>query len=90
MCGAVERGVLRYLREKIMKYICTMILAGTLGAGLTFAQESAKQDMKDAGSDVTGAAKKTGKGIKKGTKKGVHKAAGKTAEGADKVKDKTQ
>jgi len=71
-------------------------------AGVTFAQpqDSAKQDMKDAGHDTKQAAKKTGHGIakgtktaarktKNGTKKVVHGAAHGTKKAADKVEDKT-
>lgn len=50
---------------------------------------SAKQDMKDAGHDTKMAAKKSGHAVKKGTKKGVHKTAKKTKHGAEKVEDKT-
>ena len=62
--------------------------------------DSAKQDMKDAGHATKKAAKKTGKGIKDGTKKaakktkhgvkkGTNKAASATEKGADKVEQKT-
>jgi hypothetical protein len=50
---------------------------------------SAKQDMKDAGHDTKMAARKTGHGVKKGTKKATHKTAKKTKQGAQKVEDKT-
>jgi hypothetical protein len=68
-----------------------------VAAGLTtLAQDSPKQEVKKAGSDVkeagqaTGrAAKHTGKAVAKGTKKGVNKAAAVTEKGAAKVKDKT-
>jgi hypothetical protein len=81
-----------------MKKILGMIATGALLSGLTvMAQDTAKQDMKKAGSDVKTAgkasghaAKNAGKGVAKGTKKGVSKAAGATAKGADKVKEKTQ
>ncbi len=72
-----------------------LILAAALlgGFGL-MAQETAKQDIKKAGSEVkeagkaTGkAAKHTGKAVAKTTKKGVHKAASATEHGAEKVKD---
>lgn len=60
------------------------------------AQETAGQDLKDAGHDTKQAAKKTGKATKKAAKntghavkKGTNKAADKTEDGARKVKDKT-
>jgi hypothetical protein len=48
--------------------------------------DTAKQDMKDAGSDTKNAAKKTGHGIATGTKK----AAGATKNGTVKAYDKTK
>jgi hypothetical protein len=60
------------------------------------AQETAGQDLKDAGHDTKQAAKKTGRATKKtakktghAIKKGTNKAADKTEDGARKVKDKT-
>ena len=50
---------------------------------------SAKQDMKDAGHDTKMAAKKSGHAVKKGTKKAAHKTAKTTKHGAQKVEDKT-
>jgi hypothetical protein len=49
-----------------------------------------KQDAKDAGHSTKEATKKTGSNIKKGTKHVVNKSASKTAEGSDKVADKTK
>ena len=68
-----------------------LMSAGLLLAGLSFADDStAKQNIKEAGSDVKSAAKKTGTATKqtakaaaKGTKKGVNKTAAK-------VEDKTK
>jgi hypothetical protein len=62
--------------------------------------DSAKQDMKEAGHATKKAAKKTGKGVKDGTKKaakktkhgvkkGTNKAANEVEKGADKVERKT-
>lgn len=81
-----------------MKKVLGFLAAGVIASGLTaWAQDTAKDDLKKAGSDVkeagkaTGhAAKHTGKAVAKGTKKGVHKAASATEKGADKVKEKTQ
>ena len=48
-------------------------LALTLSTGLAFAQDGAKQDMKDAGHETKAAAKDAGHGIARGTRKGYHK-----------------
>lgn len=74
------------------------LMIGAMAAGLTaFAGDTAKQDMKKAGTDTKNAAHATGqatkhtaKGVKKGAKKGVNKTAVATANGANKVKGKTQ
>ena len=65
-----------------------------LGAMLSFvgsvwAQESAKQDMKDAGHDTKSAAKHTGKAVKKTAKKVTHKSAHKVRKGSQEIEDKT-
>lgn len=81
-----------------MKKTIGILAAGVLLSGLTvFAQDTAKDDMKKAGSDTKQAAKASGravknagKGVAKGAKKGVHKAASATENGADKLKQKTQ
>ena len=61
------------------------------------AQDSPKQDIKDAGHETKEAAKDTGRATKKAAKKtgravkkGTHKAAEKTEEAGRKVKDKVQ
>jgi Ni/Co efflux regulator RcnB len=84
-----------------MKRIFTATIIGAMALSLSaFAQDSAKQDIKDAGHDSKEAAKdvghgtvtatkKTGKAIKHGTKKVVHAAASGTEKGAAKVEDKT-
>jgi len=66
-------------------------------AGASFAQDSAKQDVKDAGhetkqaaQDVGRATKKTAKKTGHTVKKGTNKAAQKTEQGAKKVEDKTK
>jgi hypothetical protein len=89
------------LVKRLGKWVGLMLvlLAGLMGAA--FAQDSAKQDMKDAGHETKEAAKdagkatkktakKSGQTIKKDTKKATHKAAKKTDEGAKKVEDKTK
>jgi hypothetical protein len=52
-------------------------------------QTTPKQDMKSAGASTKAAAKDTGSATKKESKKVVNKSAAKTAEGAQKVEDKT-
>ena len=80
-------------------FITWMGLSLVLLLGTSFAQDSAKQDMKDAGHETKQAAKdaghatkktakKTGHTIKRGTKKATHKAAHKSEEGAQNVEDK--
>lgn len=79
----------------------TVILTGvlTLGmsAGLAFAQDGARQDMKNAGHETSDAAQDAGHGISKGTRKAYHKTANgtdkayhKTANGTDKAYHKTK
>ena len=89
-----KRGPLQHLTG--MK---RLVLIGTIAAfGLTgiFAQESAKQDIKNAGSETKQAGKDVGRATKKGAhktthavKRGVHKGASATERGASKVKNKT-
>jgi hypothetical protein len=77
----------------------TFALFATLALGgpsFLLAQDSPKQDLKDAGHETTEAAKDTGRATKHAAKKtghavkkGTNKAAEKTDEGAHKVKDKT-
>ncbi len=84
-----------------MKRIFSATIIGAMALSLSaFAQDSAKQDMKDAGHETKQAAKdvghgtakatkKTGRAIKHGTKKVVHGAASGTEKGAAKLEDKT-
>jgi len=72
------------------------LLLGLAGPSFVGAQDSPKQDMKDAGHDTKEAAKDTGRATKHaakkvghGVKKATHKGAEKTEEGASKVKRKT-
>ncbi len=64
------------------------LIAGSAYA-VPVAQQSAGQDMKDAGNSTKDATKKAYKKSKKGVKKGAHKTAKATENGADKVKDST-
>jgi len=73
-----------------------LLAAGLAGPSPLPAQDSPKQDIKDAGHDTKEAAKDTGRATKhaakktgRAVKKGTNKAAAKTEEGARKVKDKT-
>jgi len=89
-----------FQENNVRRCIAWIGLSLVLLLGVSFAQDSAKQDMKDAGHETKNAAKdvghatkktvkKTGHTVKKGTKKATHKAAHKTEEGAQKVEDKT-
>ena len=76
--------------------LAILLLAGLVGPSFVGAQESPKQDMKDAGHETKEAAKDAGRATKHAAKKtgravkrGTHKAAEKTEEGAKKVKNKT-
>jgi hypothetical protein len=53
-------------------------------------QDSAKQDMKDAGHDTKNAAKDAGHGVKKGTKKGYNKTKHGTKKAWHKTKSTTK
>jgi hypothetical protein len=82
--------------SKVKRFMTWMGLSLVLLLGVSFAQDSAKQDMKDAGHETKDAAKDVGHATKKTAKKaghkvkkGTHKAARKTEEGAQKVEDKT-
>ncbi len=76
-----------------MKLLST-VLAGAMACGLVmvpaFAEDSAKQDMKDAGHNAKEAAKDTGRATKRTTKKAYHKTKRGVHKAADKVSDKTQ
>ena len=78
--------------EKIMKTAAALGLAVFLVAmpSVAAADQSAKQDLKDAGKETKKAAVSTGKAVKKGSKKVVHKTADVTAKGAEKVEQKTK
>ena len=78
--------------QKITKPAAALMLAFFLVAAPSYggADQSAKQDLKDAGHETKKAAVHTGRAVKKGSKKAVNKTADATAKGAEKVKDKTQ
>jgi hypothetical protein len=56
----------------------------------TTTDQSAKQDMKDAGHETKDAAKDAGHGVKKGTKKAYNKTKNGTKKGWDKTKNTTK
>jgi hypothetical protein len=79
------------------RFICAGVVSLTLSAFGLFAQNGAKEDMKQAGRDTKDAAKSTGRATKKtvikadrAVKHGTHVTAKKARQGAEKVKDKTQ
>ena len=73
----------------ITRALLALAVVACLSMPASFAQQGAKEDIKDAGSATKKAAKKTGSAIKKGTKKAVNKSADVVEGGAEKVKDKT-
>lgn len=92
---------LRSIDDCISLEICPIFLLSfaiaTTGTLLAQTDQSAKQDMKDAGNATKSAAKDTGKATKKtakqtghAAKKATNKTARKTKEGSQKVEDKTQ
>jgi hypothetical protein len=66
--------------------ITTAIAVG-ISPALTFAQSTATQDIKKAGTETKDAAKDTGHAVSKGTQKGYHKTVNGTKEAADKTAD---
>ena len=70
-----------------------LILIGTIAAlGVTgmFADDTAKQDIKKAGTDTKDAAKHVGSATKKGATKSTHAVKSGVHKGATKVADKTK
>jgi hypothetical protein len=74
---------------KVKRFIAWIGLSLVLLFGASFAQDSAKQDMKDAGHETKQAAKDTGHATKKTAKKAGHKVKKGTHKAAKKVEDKT-
>jgi hypothetical protein len=106
LVASAHRSVFQYpeKRKRLMKLgkvLSPFVLVFGLASGmLAMPQESAKQDMKDAGHSTKQAAKDTGSAtkktankaghtVKKDTKSATNKAAQKTGEGAQKVQNKT-
>lgn len=84
LCPAVEAI------DTLMKLATGLLLSALLLLLPISAQEkSVGGELKDAAKATGRATKKTGKKVARGSKKVVNKAAEKTAEGAAKVKDKT-
>jgi len=93
-----------FVRMFTTKQVTALLLAlglSSVSFALPQQDQSAKQDMKDAGQATKQAAKDTGRAtkkaakttgheVKKTTKKATHKTAEKTKEGAQKVEDKTK
>jgi hypothetical protein len=76
------------MRHLTLRFLIATLLA--MPFAFTASAQDAKQDMKDAGHDVKGAAKSTGKGVshaakttKTKTKQTVHKGAAKVAKKTD-------
>src|ERR1700679_800105 len=61
--------------RKLGSIVLASSLAISMSAGISFAQDGAKQDMKSAGTDTKDAAKDAGHGVDTGTKKAYHKTA---------------
>lgn len=72
-----------------MKVLLFFLAFAAVSAYAMPQQQSAGQDMKDAGRSTKTASKKLYRKIKRGVKKGVHKTASATENGASKVKEKT-
>jgi len=82
-------GQMHYIQETTMKALLPLLALAAISSYALPIQQSAGQDMKDAGNSTKDASKKVYGKRKRGFKKGVHKTASATAHGANKVKDKT-
>jgi len=80
--------------KKFSAFAITLALGlGTVPVALaqaSKADQSATQDMKDAGHATGRAAKKTEKKVENGAKKGAHKTAEESEKAAGKVRKKTE
>jgi hypothetical protein len=76
--------------SNVKRLIAWMGLSVILLFGMAFAQDSAKQDMKDAGHEAKQAAKDTGHATKTTSKKAGHNVKKGTHKAAKKVEEKTQ
>lgn len=94
-----EKGILVCMNIKTRSHFAAVVLGALLAGGpsLGWSQDSAKQDMKDAGHDTKTAAKDVGHGTKTaatdvghGTKTGTKKAYNATKHGTKKVWTKTK
>jgi hypothetical protein len=79
----------KFQEIKVKRLIAWIGLSLVLLIGVSFAQDSAKLDMKDAGHETKQAAKDTGHATKKTAKKAGHKVKKGTHKAAKKVEDKT-
>jgi len=73
-----------HIRKAGTFFLMTVLVFG-MSSAFAPAQDGAKQDMKNAGTETKNAAKDTGHGISKGTKKAYHK----TKRGTKKAYHKT-
>ncbi len=73
-----------------MKRLLPIAVVAVFSVAGMFAQDTAKQDMKNAGQDTKEAGKNTGKAVKKGATKSTHAVKKGVHKGATKVSEKTQ
>jgi hypothetical protein len=78
------KGVFMQIR-KIGSIVLASAFTIFLSTGFAVAQDSAKQDMKTAGTDTKNAAKNTGHAVSTGTKKAYNETASGTKTAADKT-----
>ena len=81
---------IRIQENPVKRFVAWIGLSLVLLFGVSFAQDSAKQDIKDAGHETKQAAKDTGHATKKTAKKTGHTVKKGTHKAAKKVEDKTQ
>jgi len=79
-----QRSFFMHVR-KIGSIVLASAFSVFLSTGFAVAQDSAKQDMKTAGTDTKNAAKDTGHAVSTGTKKAYDKTASGTKTAADKT-----
>jgi hypothetical protein len=77
------------IRTALWGFLVAASIPPTWSLALPLQDQSAKQDMKDAGRSTEHAAKKTGRSVKRKTKRGVNKSAHSVRKGAGKVEEKT-
>jgi len=85
---AVHR--VQFRESNVKRFLTCGAASLALLLGVAFAQDSAKQDIKDAGHETKQAAKDTGHATKKTAKKAGHQVKKDTHKAAHKVEEKTQ